>query len=78
MPEIIMKTVHIYDAEGEIEANLVQGFLESHGIKAFIGAAKISVGWMFNETVATRLPKGLYVLEDKAEQATNLLKERSV
>lgn len=67
-----MSHVLIYDAVSESDVHITKGFLESHGIKAFLGGGHNSAG-----RYGVAGPLGLYVEESDKEEAIQLLKERS-
>lgn len=60
----------------EIDANLVQGFLQSHNIIAEQGGGAVSIGSTFDPSASTRIPKGIYVPKHQARKAKELIKKR--
>jgi hypothetical protein len=74
-----MKLVKIYQAKDEIDGSLIVGYLESNGIKAFAGEAAVNTPSMLSgdarSTVQHLVPRDIFVREDRAVEAAELINE---
>ncbi len=71
-----MAFIQIYVASGEMEANLVKGFLESMEIKSRIAPSNSYLVQSATALATPNRPYGVYVEEEKAEEAKKILAER--
>jgi hypothetical protein len=63
-------------AKGEIEASIIKGLFESVGIKSMISSINNNFPSPYSGTNATNGPHGVYVEEEKVEEAKKVLSER--
>ncbi len=68
-----MNFVQVYKAKDEIEARLIKGLFESFGIKSMVS---LNSNLLLGYVATTNHPHGVYVDENKAEEAKKVLAER--
>ncbi len=68
-----MELVKIYTAAGELDAEMVKGFLEAQGIKVML--VQESIGRTYGLTVGMLGEVQLLVPNDQAEEAKKLIEE---
>lgn len=72
-----MTLVQIAEEKNEIEASIIKGYLESVGIEASIGTTNNNeILHAYN--AITNVPFGVYVEEDRVEEAKRILVERGM
>jgi len=74
-----MKYVKVYQAKDEMDANLLLGYLESFGIKAVTQESSVNTPPFLSgdarSTVMNLVPRDIFVHEDKALEALELIKQ---
>jgi hypothetical protein len=71
-----MSFVQVYVAKGEIEASVIKGLFESVGIKSKISLIENNLPSRYGGTNTINGPHGVYVEEEKVEEAKKVLSER--
>jgi len=68
-----MDLIKVYTAAGELDAEMVKGFLEAQGIKVML--VQESIGRTYGLTVGMLGEVQLLVPNDQAEEARNIIEE---
>ena len=68
-----MDLIKVYTAAGELDAEMVKGFLEAQGIKVLL--VQESIGRTYGLTVGMLGEVQLLVPNDQAEEARNIIEE---
>ena len=68
-----MDFIKVYTAAGELDAEMVKGFLEAQGIKVLL--VQESIGRTYGLTVGMLGEVQLLVPNDQAEEARNIIEE---
>ena len=71
--------IQIVTANGEVNASIIKGFLESAGIRATYGpSGNISILASGGGSIGPNQPQNVFVEEEKAEEAMSLLKDQGL